>query len=281
VALAWSRAHLLAAPTWTDALLYLPAGALAALWLAERGMRTRRAAVAGALACALLWGMGECARGLAGGEMRPLAVLWRATWSALGATLAGAVAARPGWRARLLDTPPRAHGGAGVPLAALLYAGVILLWSLRPFLPETSVAAMLAKLTPEAFIPLSAQRDSYNLYSVADVAIGFLLYLPLGAWLCARPLRARGWLRGPLPGVWLAVAAELGQLFVARRVIDVTDVLVQAAGVACGWAVVRQADRARALAAQSALGNVSGGSASPSHAGARSSGATARVSSKW
>ena len=280
VALAWMHAHPLALPTWPDALIFAPAGALAALWLAERGVRPRLAGTLATVACALLWGAAEVTRGVTGGDMRPLSVAWRVGWSAVGAALAAGFASRPHWRARLLGV--RGRDGARIPPAVTGYAIVVLLWMWRPYYPEPSLGAMLAKLTPDAFTPLAAQRASYNLYGVADIAIDFLLFVPLGAALGARPLRRRGPLAGMLPAVWLAALSELGQVVVARRVFDVTDILVQVAGAACGWAVLRQADRARALAAaQSAVGNVSGGSGMSDHDGARSRGTTARVSSKW
>ena len=90
------------------------------------------------------------------------------------------------------------------------------------------------------------------------------------------------------------VGAEVAQLFARGRTFDVTDMLVQVAGVLVGWAIVRRADVRRdrlaarrpragggaATPTQSALGYVSGGS-SAGCAAPRSSGETARVSSKW
>jgi hypothetical protein len=99
-------------------------------------------------------------------------------------------------------------------------------------------------------VPLRALAASFSLYSVADVAIGFLLYVPGGAWLSARPLRRRGALASLLPGIYLAVATEWSQLVVRGRTFDVTDILVQAAGVCVGWIVLRRAERLHAMIAR-------------------------------
>jgi glycopeptide antibiotics resistance protein len=73
------------------------------------------------------------------------------------------------------------------------------------------------------------------------VCAPFFLYLPLGGLLAVWPIRRQGWLSGPLPGVWLALALETAQLLVLDRTLDITDVLVQASGVVIGWAIVRRA----------------------------------------
>ncbi len=53
------------------------------------------------------------------------------------------------------------------------------------------------------------------MFSVVDVLAPFLLYL--------------------------AVATELGQTLVVARTLDVTDLMIQAAGAAIGWVAVRRA----------------------------------------
>ena len=77
--------------------------------------------------------------------------------------------------------------------------------------------------------------------SVADLAQGFLLYFPLGCLLAVWPMRRRGYLASYLPGVVIAVVGELGQPLIAGRYFDVTDILVEVAGMGIGWAIVRRA----------------------------------------
>jgi VanZ family protein len=271
-ALAYWRQAPWAPPPWSDLVLYAPAGLLLALWLVERGAPARRAARTAALAAVPVWAAAEVLRGLLGGDVRPLAVLARAAAAALGAALAARWVARDG-RARV-------RVGLGR-YGAWALAGLALAWGLRPFAPEAGAAAIAAKLAAVDLRPLASlfgPEDASGVYGVADVAAGFLLYAPLGAWLAGA--RGRVW-----PGLAVALAGEAAQLCVAGRTADVTDALVQAGGVLVGWAVVRRAERRRAErrdapGAQSALGYVSGGSAaSPAHAASSSSGTTARVRS--
>jgi VanZ family protein len=161
----------------------------------------------------------------------------------LGAA-AGALAA---WRG-LPAATRRLRGAARVRALLALYAVVLAAWAWRPFRLDLSARTLAAELAAEHFIPLYALGERADLFSVADVATQCLLYLPLGVLLAAWPLGARGALRGPWPGVALALALEAGQLAVAGRYVDVTDWLVQAAGVLVGWGVARQAGyRARGV----------------------------------
>jgi VanZ family protein len=222
------------AAAWTDALLFAPAGAFVVLLWAERGGRPRAGAVAAAAALALAWAFAELLRGVSGGDMAPAAVAVRtlasaATAAAVAAALGGAGPAR----VRALV----ARGGAAA------YAALLLAWSWQPFAPVGSLAEVVERLGGRAWVPLAALADAYTLHSVADVGVGSLLYVPVGAWLA---VRGGGRLRTLWPGIALAAAAEGGQAAVAARTFDVTDLLVQAAGVFLGWAVVRQADVLRA-----------------------------------
>jgi glycopeptide antibiotics resistance protein len=79
------------------------------------------------------------------------------------------------------------------------------------------------------------------MFSVVDVMVAFFLFLPLGALLAVWPIRLRGSLRGFLPALYFAGAVELSQTMVLGRTVDITDFLVQAAGVGIGWAIVRRA----------------------------------------
>ena len=241
-AVAYWRLAPWAPPSWTDLVLFVPAGALLALWAVEHGARPGRAAWQAAFGAAPVWAAAELLRGMVGGDVRPLAVLAHAVAAALGAVLAARWVAH--WVAR--------DGGARVRRWLARYgggvlAGLALLWSLRPFVPEAwgALGPKLAAVDLRPLASLFGPENVSGVYGVADVAVGFLLYAPLGAWLAARrggPGGARG---GVWPGLAVAVGGEAAQLFVAGRTVDVTDALVQGAGVLIGWAVVRRAARRR------------------------------------
>jgi VanZ family protein len=122
-----------------------------------------------------------------------------------------------------------------------LYGLVLVLWALRPYLPVTSLEAIGEKLASPWWIPLGILRQRFDLLSVVDVPATFLLYLPLGALLAVWPLARTGWLAFIWPVAYLALATEVTQLFVLGRWMDVTDVLLQIAGAAVGWTVLRRA----------------------------------------
>jgi VanZ family protein len=242
-ALAHLREHPHAAGAWTDPLLFAPAGVLTLLLWVERGGRPWPGVLAVTLALGTLWTATEGLRGVAGGDMAPWAVAVRTV-----AVLVGAAVMAAALRSTTLDEADAGIQRARAWLARrgpMAYAALLLVWSWRPFGLVGSLAAAVASLGPEAWIPLAAQAQSFTLHSVADVAVGFLLYVPVGAWLAARSLEAGHRVRALWPGLALALAAEGGQALITARTVDVTDLLVQGSGVFLGWAIVRQA---RALA---------------------------------
>jgi VanZ family protein len=175
-------------------------------------------------------------RGLSGGDLAPWAVVLRTLAVAVAASVTAARFRRgSGAVAWVRETAARVGPAA--------FAGILLLWSWRPLVPVGSGAELVAKLGRYAFVPMAALAETFTLHSAIDVAVSFLLYVPVGAWLAARSPRegeVRG-VRALWPGVLLAFVSEGGQLFVSARTLDVTDALVQAAGVLVGWAIVRQA----------------------------------------
>jgi VanZ family protein len=229
LAAAW--AALLAEP-WarlvpSDVLLFVPAGALAVWALSARGWGGGRSALSVVVAGAIGVAAAEAAHGPLGLRLGLAPVLGHAGGIALGALAAAAL------RRRL-------PGGGWLAMSA--YALLLLAWDWRPFVLEQTVEALRAKLAAVSWQPMMAQYLlGADLYSVADVVIGFALFLPLGAWLARRPLAGRGLLSGAWPAAWLAVVGELGQLAVHGRYVDVTDPMVEAAGAVVGWLVMRRA----------------------------------------
>ena len=121
------------------------------------------------------------------------------------------------------------------------YGIVLILWALRPYLPVMSLESIAEKLATPWWIPLGIIRQRFDMFGVVDVSATFLLYLPLGALLAVWPLARTGWLGFIWPVAYLALATEVAQLFVLGRWMDVTDPLLQIAGAAVGWAVLRRA----------------------------------------
>ncbi|MGZ8492992.1 MAG: VanZ family protein [Gemmatirosa sp.] len=229
----WTHPHAL--PMWSDLLLFAPAGFLATRVLVERGVAPWAAAAGAAVAGTLTWAAAELMRGFSGADLRPWAVVLHALATALGAALAATLAGRSP-----ADALARLHRSARA------YVAIVLLWNLRPFRPVTSLGELADKLTLDAVVPLRALAGLWSLHSVADIAIGFCLFLPVGAWFAVRT-GADGRVRAPWPGLALALGVEVAQLTVRGRYFDITDVLVQAAGVLVGWAIVRRADARRDL----------------------------------
>lgn len=217
---------------WLDLPLFLPAGVLVVAALAENGVPYRRAAAWTATGGVLTMATVELAHGVLGLQIVIGAGLLHAVAIALGAVLA----------IRLV--PPftrRWRGGERAGVVAAAYVVVVLLWILRPYVPETDPAALVEELSSGWWRPLAFLASRLDVYSVMDVVTSFFLYLPVGALLAVWPLRRRGLLRGPLPALYLAAVAEGLQLLVAARTLDITDMLVNGAGVLVGWRLMRRA----------------------------------------
>jgi glycopeptide antibiotics resistance protein len=212
--------------------LFAPAGAFAVAALVEAGWRYRTAWPVVAIAGATLVPAVEL---LAAGAAHPIHA-GSTAMQVLGVALGAAAAARwlPGLAVRL-----RGRARPAALLAA--YVTLLVLWTWRPFLPVASLDAFVAQFRADRFIPLSAHAERFEFFSVVDVMRQFALLLPVGGLLAVWPLRRDGWLAGPLPGLYLAVLLESGQLLIAFRYFDVTDAIVGSAAVLVGWAAVRQA----------------------------------------
>lgn len=232
VSLAAFRWSSVLSATVSDIPLFFPAGALAVAAVTEIGTDPqtafRRVAPAG-IALALL---AELLHGFLGMEMLAGSVLLRSAAIVSGAWLAARLLPRLG------DAPP---GPARARRFLIGYALVLAAWAWRPFLLDWSAHAVHAKLTRPWYIPLASSEYQLDLFSVTLICAPFFLYLPLGALLAAWPLRKRGLLAGPVPGVLLALMLETTQLVVRERQPDVTDFLVAASGAIIGWAIVRRA----------------------------------------
>ena len=215
-----------------DAVLFLPGGLFAVASLTEAGMSYRRAAMVASAGGLLLFGTVEVAHGALGLETLGGAMVVHAIAFALGAVVA----------ATAIPAFTRAFRGPARPRMLLaLYVPWLFTWALRPYAFEGSIAGVAAKFGGEWWIPLRFLGGRVDMFSVVDVVVAFFLFLPIGALLAVWPLRRRGLLSTVLPVLYVAVALELSQTVIATRTLDITDVLVQVAGAAIGWTIVRRA----------------------------------------
>jgi glycopeptide antibiotics resistance protein len=216
----------------TDLFLFLPLGAFLVTALVEAGWIHRRAARLSIAIGVALCLAAELSRGTIALRMSGGAFLLHSLAIALGALAA----------AKWLPVMSRQLRGRERPLAlAAIYAVCLLLWSWQPYLLETDFQAIAEQLSLGRLVPLNAHGWRVDVYSVADIVAPFFLFLPVGGLLAVWPLRRAGWLAHLLPGLYLAVGTELGQVLVVDRFFGGTDLIVQCAGVAIGWMVVRMA----------------------------------------
>jgi len=118
---------------------------------------------------------------------------------------------------------------------------VLVLWALRPYRPEIRLEAIAAKVFSDWWVPLRPLTERMDVFSVVGVFTLGLLYLPLGALLAVWPLRLRGPAATFAPAVYVAVMIEIMQVFTATRTLEITHVMIEAAGAAVGWVIVRRA----------------------------------------
>lgn len=215
-----------------DIVLFFPLGIFGVMALVESG-KDRWAAVRhvsawGALGAILL----ELTHGPLGQPIVLDAALAHLAGVALGAVACGL------W----LPAFSRQVRGRGRPVTVLVaYALLIAFWAWRPFVIESNPAIIHQQFAAERLIPLYGLARRSDLASVAEIVKPFFLFFPLGALLAVWPLRRSGLLGFCLPALYLAAATEVAQGFISGRFFDGTDLVIQCAAAAIGWAVVRQA----------------------------------------
>jgi glycopeptide antibiotics resistance protein len=214
-----------------DVLLYVPAGFVIVMMLAERGRPAARTWVGVAVAGAVLSFGAELAHGLA-----RLSIRWEAAATHAVALAFGAWAAQRwlGPFTRSLRGPVRARA------AILTYMTLLALWGWRPLLPVDDLHSVAAQFTLAHLEPLRALAERVDVFSALHVTQQFLLYVPLGSLLAVWPLRLSGRWAHLKPALWLAAAIEVGHILIAGRDFDVTNALLAWAGLGIGWIVVRR-----------------------------------------
>ncbi|HEX6533919.1 MAG TPA: VanZ family protein, partial [Gemmatimonadaceae bacterium] len=219
-----------------DVALFAPAGVLAVVALGELGMPYGAACIVAAVGGTVLSAVVEVLHGVAGQPVEASAIASHALGIAAGAVLAW-------WSVPPIAARARSRRRGRVMLA--LYVLLLVAWAWRPFLPRTIVAEIHGQLTPRHLTPLGVLGASEDLFGVMDLVEQFCLYFPLGLLLAVWPLRRRGAWSALFPGIWLALALEIGQIFVRDRIFDVTDLLVQCSAVAVGYIVATRAGYGR------------------------------------
>ena len=214
-----------------DILIFFPAGVFAVIALTEGGMSRVPAALIAILAAAVIYPLVEVVHGVAAEPILLGAALTHVVAASLGAVFAA-------YRVRAFVREYSMKRRAAI--AAAAYAAAIMVWSWRPFKLDFSPAAMADQFTSSHLVPLKALAERGDLFSVTDVVAQGVLFVPLGALLAVWPLRTRGPLRGVLPAIYLAVLLETGKIPIAERFMDVTHILIQSAGAALGFLLVRR-----------------------------------------
>ena len=215
----------------TDIVLFLPAGVFAVAALVETNVGYGTAATWTCIAGALLSLIIEIVHGVVERPIQIGAILSHTLAIGAGAILAATL---------LYDFAAKRSTATRARDLLIAYVVAIMVWSWRPFTLRLDGGAIHAQLSARHWTPLAELADQFDLVSVTEVVTQFVLYLPLGALLAVWPLRRRGWWRSVVPAVCLAIVMEAGQLFIAGRSLDITDVLIQVAGAAIGWAVMRR-----------------------------------------
>lgn len=216
----------------SEFVLFAPAGFLLAVTLVEAGRGYRRSAWLAAVAGSALVVFTEVARGAASMAIPAGPIVVHVVSVSLGAAAAALLLPRFAEHFRGAERPQ---------LLFAVYAGIVALWYLRPYVPELSPSAWLAELGGHWWMPMAFATARMDLFSVLDVTNAFFLFLPIGALLAVWPFRRSGPWRGIVPGLALAGGVELAQLFVAGRTLALADMLIGAAAVWTGWVVIRRA----------------------------------------
>jgi len=214
-----------------DLALFLPAGILAVAALVESGVEYTAAARRVIAVGATLMVVIEVGHGIIDFPIQYGAILVHVVALGVGAWLAAR---------RLYRVAERHSLAQRVRGVLVAYTILLVIWSWRPFAPRFAGYAIRAQLRRERWMSLGSLIDNFNLTSVADVALQFALFLPLGVLLAAWPVRRHTLWQGIWPAIYLAVILEMGALFVNGRTADLAHLLIHMAGAGLGWLMMRR-----------------------------------------
>jgi VanZ family protein len=215
----------------TDSIIFFPAGVFAVIAMVESGVSPSVSATIVVILAAVVYPVVEVLHGVAA-----VPILLGAGLVHVAAASIGAMAAAT-WMGRLKQ---RFRMRMRARAVAIGYSLVILVWSWRPFRLDMSVSGMAGQFTADHLIPLQALASRGDLFSVTDVISQGIIFFPLGALLAVWPVSRRGPLRGFLPAIYLSIMLEVGKIPISERFMDVTHILIQSAGAALGFLLVRR-----------------------------------------
>ena len=216
---------------FTDLFIFLPAGVFATAALMESGISGAVAATMIVVVAVVIYPLVEVVHGVAALPIILGAAIMHVVAVSLGALVA-ALFVTPFTR----HFPIRRRAG----LVAIAYSLVIMVWSWRPFRLDLSLSSMSDQFTADHLVPLQALASRGDLFSVTDVIAQGVIFFPLGALLAVWPLARRGAFRGCLPAIYLAIILEVGKIPISDRFMDVTHILIQSAGAALGFLLLRR-----------------------------------------
>ena len=214
-----------------DGLIFFPAGMFTVVALMESGVAGAVAALFVVFGAVIVYPAVEVLHGV---SAEP--IILGAALTHIIAVSTGAVVAACGLGSfgRRFTIDARAR------FLAAGYALVVMLWSWRPFRLDLSASSMAEQFSASHIVPLQALAERGDLFSVTDVVTQGVIFFPLGALLAVWPLRRKGPLSGLLPAIYLAVILEVGKIPIAERFMDVTHILIQSAGAALGFLLLRR-----------------------------------------
>ncbi|HWA16225.1 MAG TPA: VanZ family protein, partial [Gemmatimonadales bacterium] len=160
--------------TWSDLLLFTPAGSFLVAAMSEAGVSYRGAFWRTVGLGWFLVVLAELLHGGLGQRVELGAILLHGLSVMLGAWLALRYLAR-------LTVALR--GRNRVLALMLLYVAILVVWGWRPLTPEYTLAGIAAKFSGDWYKPLAGLSLRYDFFTVVDVCNQFLLYLPFGALL--------------------------------------------------------------------------------------------------
>ncbi len=133
-------------------------------------------------------------------------------------------------------------------LVTLAWMGLIFCFSAQNGTQSGGLSAIIAEPVTELLVSLREETTAAEkaaLYLQVDRGIRkaahFLVYMVLGAYLAVllKHFGVTQWLPPWILGVLYAISDEWHQSFSPRRSSEVTDVLIDAAGVLCGILLIR------------------------------------------
>src|SRR5207244_7499444 len=119
-----------------------------------------------------------------------LSIRWEAAAAHAFALGAGAWWAKR--RLALLSQTLRGETRALAGLAA--YAALLVVWGLRPFLPQTEMSAIAQQLTLAHLVPLASLAQRMDVFSVLHVELKFLIFMHIGCVLAVCAMLLQVWL---------------------------------------------------------------------------------------